>query len=202
MRETLRVLVSTLVPLAGFLFIFLGMKWHVLVAALIAVLLYFALYLFLKPVQRIGRVNVEDLKGGAELHQLMSEAQDDMRAIYTASQTVKDEDIKHKAARLHAFGNSILNYLSQNPDKISGSRRFFSYYLDTGANILTKYMKLAGSNPDSEQVRRLTPQTSQALDHLYQAFMGQFSKLMQNELMDVEADIELLEKTLKMEGMA
>ena len=35
---------------------------------------------------------------------------------------------------------------------------------------------------------------------LNQAFEKQFTRLMEGELMDVEADIALLEKTLKMEG--
>jgi hypothetical protein len=49
-------------------------------------------------------------------------------------------------------------------------------------------------------VQRLTPETARALDILQDAFMAQFNKLMQNEVMDVEADIDLLEKTLHMEG--
>jgi hypothetical protein len=38
------------------------------------------------------------------------------------------------------------------------------------------------------------------LDILQDAFMTQFNKLVQNEVMDVEADIGLLEKTLHLEG--
>ena len=42
--------------------------------------------------------------------------------------------------------------------------------------------------------------TKQALLALNRAFTGQFEKLMQNELMDMDADIRLLKQTMKAEG--
>lgn len=202
MRESLRVALATLAAAAAFLFLFLGQRWHLAVSALIALLLYGALYLMLKPSLRIGKVRVDSLRGGEELHRLMADAHEDMRSIYEASQTIRDAGIREKAAGLHQLGNSILAYLNQNPQKIGSARRFFSYYLDTGASILTRYMKLAAANPSSPQVQRLTPETDRAVDTLRRAFMGQFNKLIQNELMDVEADIELLESTLRTEDEA
>ena len=129
----------------------------------------------------------------------MSDAHDDMQVIFQASQRTLDAQIDVKAKKLYELGNRMLTYLGNNPEKISSARRFFSFYLDTGANILSKYMNLITSNPDSPQVQRLTPETARALDILHDAFMKQFNKLMQNEVMDVEADIDLLEKTLHLE---
>lgn len=200
MKESIRVTVSLLVSLAAFALLFFGLKWQIWVSAALALLLYGAVYLMGKPILRIGSVKVDSIKGGEELHQMMADAQDDMRTIYNASQSVRDQGVKDKALKLHQLGNSILSYLSENPGKIGSARRFFTYYLDTGAGILDKYMRLARTNPNSSQVQQLTPQTAQAMDILHDAFMGQFNKLMQNELIDVEADIRLLENTLKMEG--
>ena len=42
--------------------------------------------------------------------------------------------------------------------------------------------------------------TAESLPVLNKAFEKQFTHLMQGELLDVEADIELLKSTLKMEG--
>ena len=200
MKEGLRTILAFLAGAIAFLALFLLAKWHILVSAVIALLLYGAVFLLTKPTRRIGSTKVDSLKGGPELLQIMSDAHEDMQAIYRASQQVGDAAIKEKALKLHELGNRILAYLGQNPQKISSARRFFSFYLDTGANILTKYMNLMASNPDSERVQRLTPETGRALDILHKAFMEQFNKLVQNEVMDVEADIALLEKTLQMEG--
>ncbi|MGI6687772.1 MAG: 5-bromo-4-chloroindolyl phosphate hydrolysis family protein [Christensenellales bacterium] len=200
MKETTRTFLAFLTGLLAFLLLHFLANWHILVSGIIALLIYGAVFLLTKPVKRIGTTRVDSLKGGQELLQIMSDAHDDMQVIYKASQVTMDAQIDVKAKKLYELGNRLLTYLGNNPQKISSARRFFSFYLDTGANILTKYMNLITSNPDSPQVQRLTPETARALDILQDAFMTQFNKLMQNEVMDVEADIDLLEKTLHLEG--
>ncbi|MDI9520423.1 MAG: 5-bromo-4-chloroindolyl phosphate hydrolysis family protein [Bacillota bacterium] len=200
MKESTRAFLAFIAGLLAFALTYFRFTWPLPVSALIALLIYGAVFLLTKPVKRIGKTRVDNLKGGQELLQIMSDAHEDMQVIYKASEITMDGQIDMKAKKLHELGNRILTYLGNNPQKISSARRFFSFYLDTGANILTKYMNLVSSNPDSPQVQRLTPETARALDILYDAFMAQFNKLMQNEVMDVEADIDLLEKTLHMEG--
>lgn len=200
MSEALRSILGLLAGLGGFALLHFQVGWSVFVAAPIAIVLYFAVFYLTTPSLRIGKIKVDSLKGGEELHRLMSDASDDMQVIYRASQAAKDPDIRAKALRLHELGNQMLTYLGQNPQNIPQARRFFTYYLDTGSDLLGKYMKLTVGNPSSAEVQRLTPETSRALDILQEAFMGQFNKLMAHEVMDVEATIQLLEKTLKMEG--
>ncbi len=200
MKETIRAVLAFIVGASSFAILFFSAKWHILVCAMIALLMYGAVFLLTMPIKRIGKTRVDSLKGGQELLQIMSEAHEDMQVIYRASQQKTDAQIALKAGKLHELGNRMLTYLGENPKKIFSARRFFNFYLDTGANILDKYLKLTASNPDSPQVQRLTPETTRALDILQDAFMTQFNKLMQNEVMDVEADIDLLEKTLHLEG--
>lgn len=200
MKESTRTIIAFLAGLLTFFLLYHLICWHILISGLIALLVYGAVFLLTKPVKRIGKTRVDNLKGGTELLQIMSDAYEDMQVIHKASQLTLEADINVKAQKLYELGDRMLSYLSQNPQKISSARRFFSFYLDTGANILTKYINLITTNPDSPQVQRLTPETVRALDILHDAFMKQFNKLMQNEVMDVEADIELLEKTLHMEG--
>lgn len=200
MKESTRTFLAFLAGLLAFWLLYAKAYWNILVSGIIALLIYGAVFLLTKPVKRIGNTRVDNLKGGQELLQIMSDAHEDMQVIYKASQVTMNAQIDVKAKKLHELGNRMLTYLGNNPEKISSARRFFSFYLDTGANILTKYMNLMSSNPDNPEVQRLTPETARALDILYDAFMEQFNKLMQNEVMDVEADIDLLEKTLHMEG--
>ena len=49
-------------------------------------------------------------------------------------------------------------------------------------------------------VADILQKTAEALPVLNSAFEKQFAHLMQGELLDIEADIELLKSTLKMEG--
>ena len=88
----------------------------------------------------------------------------------------------------------------ENPDKIKLARRFFTYYLDTAAKLLTRYVDFQETELHSGEVADILQKTAEALPVLNSAFEKQFAHLMQGELLDIEADIELLKSTLKMEG--
>ncbi|NLJ64259.1 MAG: hypothetical protein GX337_02565 [Christensenellaceae bacterium] len=197
MKEKTRTTIAVIVSLIAYYVLHNMLFWNPLVSGIIAVVLYFAVFLLLKPVLRIGDTNVENIRGGEAMHRMMSDAHDDMQSIYMASQKIKDKDIKRKAEKLHELGSRILNYLNDNPSSIPEARRFFTYYLDTGQNILNKYMRLETSNPGSAEIKALSEKTSRGMDILYDAFTKQFSRLMRNELMDVEADIKMLEESLE-----
>lgn len=197
MKEKTRTTIAVIISLIAFYILSSVLKWNTLVAGLIAVVLYFAVFLLLKPVLRIGSTNVENIKGGETMHRMMSDAHEDIQSIYIASQNIRDKDIKQKAEKLHELGSRILKYLNDNPSSIPEARRFFTYYLDTGQNILNKYMRLETSNPGSAEIKELSEKTSRGMDILYDAFTKQFSRLMRNELMDVEADIKMLEESLE-----
>ncbi len=197
MKEKTRTTIAVIISLIAFYILSSVLKWNTLVAGLIAVVLYFAVFLLLKPVLRIGSTNVENIRGGETMHRMMSDAHEDIQSIYMAAQNIKDKDIKQKAEKLHELGSRILKYLNDNPSSIPEARRFFTYYLDTGQNILNKYMRLETSNPGSAEIKELSEKTSRGMDILYDAFTKQFSRLMRNELMDVEADIKMLEESLE-----
>ncbi|HHU02232.1 MAG TPA: hypothetical protein GXZ91_03740 [Christensenellaceae bacterium] len=197
MKEKTRTTIAVIISLIAFYILSSVLKWNTLVAGLIAVVLYFAVFLLLKPVLRIGSTNVENIKGGETMHRMMSDAHEDIQSIYLAAQKINNKDIKQKAEKLHELGSRILKYLNDNPSSIPEARRFFTYYLDTGQNILNKYMRLETSNPGSAEIKELSEKTSRGMDILYDAFTKQFSRLMRNELMDVEADIKMLEESLE-----
>lgn len=60
-------------------------------------------------------------------------------------------------------------------------------------------MELQDSSLDTAEVRRLKTDTDHALTVLKTAFEQQFQKLMRNEMLDMDAEIRLLEKTVEME---
>ena len=88
----------------------------------------------------------------------------------------------------------ILKYKRQ-PSSIPEARAFYILF-----RYRTEYIKqiyaFENSNPSAE-IKELSEKTSRGMDILYDAFTKQFSRLMRNELMDVEADIKMLEESLE-----
>lgn len=200
MKETSRMLVSSFAAAIVFLLLFLFFHWNLIVCILLCVGIYFGLFFLLKPSRKIAGIDVESMPGGEEIRQLLDDAQADLGDIDQAVKAIADPAVQQDAQALYATGTGILAYLNENPDKIKLARRFFTYYLDTAAKLLARYVDFQNTGLHSEEVTEILCKTAESLPVLNKAFEKQFTHLMQGELLDVEADIELLKSTLKMEG--
>ena len=130
----------------------------------------------------------------------LEQAREDFRSIGSAMEEIADQEMKEASVRLHATAGKILAYLEANPEKIMAARRFIDYYQDTASKLLNRYVELEESGLGTDEIKRLKGQTKQALLSLNQAFEGQFEKLMENELMDMDVEIRVLKQTMEMEG--
>lgn len=199
MNDTVRMIIAALSASALFLLLFLLLNWNLMVCILLCVGVYFGLFFLLKPSRKIAGMDVESLPGGEEMQKLLEDARADLLRIERAVHAIAASDVRRDGEELYAAGMRILDYLKENPDKIKLARRFFTYYLDTTAKILERYVEFQNTGLHSEEVEHILTKTAETLPVLNRAFEGQFTHLMQGELMDVEADLELLKSTLKME---
>ncbi len=200
MKDTARMLVSALAAAVLFLLFFLFLHWNVIVSILLCAGVYFGLFFLLKPNRKIAGIDVESMPGGEEIQKLLEDAKADLTEMQKAGKAIADPAVQANAGALSETGTRILAYLQENPDKIKLARRFFTYYLDTAAKLLARYVDFQNTGLHSEEVTEILQKTADALPVLNSAFERQFTHLMQGELLDVEADIELLKSTLKMEG--
>lgn len=176
----------------------LGLGW--IVSVILAAGVYGGLTLFTKPKRQLGGIDVEEIPGGQALEQKLAEARADFKSIGSSMESIEDPQMKLESRRLHETAGRILKYLEDHPEKIMTARRFIDYYQDTASKLLEKYVRLQKTGLSTKEADRLKGQTKQALLVLNRAFAGQFEKLMQNELMDMDADIRLLKQTMKAEG--
>ena len=79
------------------------------------------------------------------------------------------------------------------------ARRFLNYYLDTAAKLTSRYVEFQNTGLKSTEVENILNKTAESLLVLNSAFERQFTNLMHGELMDVEADISVLESMIHME---
>ena len=200
MNEIFRMIFSVVAAAVVFLALFLLLHWHLAACMLICIGVYFGLFMILKPSIKISGIDVEDLPGGEEIQDILNDAQNDLKEIYRAAKAINEPEVRKNAEILYNTGINILSYLKENPDKIKTARRFFNYYLDTAAKLLKRYVDFQDTGLRSEEVMEILGKTADSIPVMNKAFERQFTHLMEGELLDVEADIELLNSTLKMEG--
>ena len=199
-KEISVIALSFVFDLFFFYFLFGVLRWNFLFSAVLAVLLYMALTLLLKPARKIGKVKVETLRDGEHLSEKLEEARADLKSIERSMTKIRDLELKEESERLHRTAGNILKYLEENPGKIPQARQFIDYYQDTASQLLEKYVDLQNTGLNTEDTRRLKVQTEEAIRTLNEAFENQFQKLMSEELLDMEAELQLLRQTMKMEG--
>lgn len=192
-----QVIFATVASISLFLLIAFLLKWHVLIAAGLSIATYFGVYLIAKPKLKIGKIVVDDLPHGGELRRLIDDAYEDMEAIRLASGSITNIRIQEEAKRLYTMGSKILEYLSDQPEKIRLARRFLGYYLDASREILEKYLRFQDTKLRTEEVVKIVKSTEEAIPMMTLAFEKQFTNLMANELIDIEEDIRLLKLNLK-----
>lgn len=199
MKNKRQKISATIAGIVVFLICKLVFKSGLFAAVFLALIMYVFVYVRTKPKYKFGDVEIDSLAHSQEIEELLDAAYEDLRIIRSASVKARHKSIRDNARQLHITGNSILDYLKKNPKRILSARRFLSYYLDTAADILEKYFEIAATKVENEEMNKIYSQTNKGLIILNDAFEKQFLKLMENEFFDIEAEINVLEKTLKME---
>ena len=188
--------------LAGgfFLALLFLFHWNFFVDLILAAGAFFGLLLLLKPIRKIGRIRMDMLPEGETLSQQLEEAQKDFRCIEQSMQQIQEPALRQETQRLKQTAKNILAYLEKHPEKIKAARQFIDYYQETASSLLKKYIELQDTHLRTEDVMRLQGNTIKAMGTLNTAFDEQFQKLMRSEIIDMEAEIHLLEQTVKMEN--
>lgn len=151
-------------------------------------------------VKKIPKLKVDMLTDEMELKAMMDDAYEDLLQIQKGYRGAKHKSIQEKGEKLFKTGVNIFEHLRKNPAKIRQARRYLTYYLDTAASIMNKYVGFIDTKLHDSELEDIYQKTDKALDILNEAFNKQFVKLLQNEMMDMDVDIKVLEDTLRTEG--
>ncbi|MGN0131814.1 MAG: 5-bromo-4-chloroindolyl phosphate hydrolysis family protein [Lachnospiraceae bacterium] len=200
LKEMLGSLAAGIIAGAVFLGLLFGVKWNLFVDVVLAFGVFTGVSLVSKPRRKIGRINVDRIANGEELQRRLEEAMEDFASIEASMRKIEDVSVKEQVEKLKAIAENIIGYLEEHPEKIGQARQFIDYYQDTASSLLQKYVELQDSGLGTEEVKRLKANTSHALEKLNFAFEQQFQKLMRNEMLDMDAEIRLLDQTIKMES--
>lgn len=199
LRQNIAAIISAAASGAVFIILLFLLEWSIFIDIPVAIGTYAGLYLMTKPKRRIGNTDIEFIENGAELEQKLLEAKEDYENINKSIARIGDLQVKGEAEKLAETSSAIIEYLEKNPLKIRQARQFIDYYQDCATKLLSKYIGLQDANIETAEIIRLKKDTRSALCTLNKAFSGQFEKLMRGELTDMQAEIQLLEETVKME---
>ena len=120
-----------------------------------------------------------------------------LQGIDAAAQSIAVPEFAERLRRIIGIGNKILAEIERDPRDAARARRFLNIYLDSAERVTTEYARThrqIRKQPLEENFRTL-------LMEMENTFENQYAKLLENDLVSLDVDIEVLNARLKREGV-
>lgn len=120
-----------------------------------------------------------------------------LQGIDAAARSIAVPEFVERLRRIIAIGRNILLEIERDPRDASRARRFLNIYLDSAERVVAEYART------HRQVRNrpLEANFRQLLIDMEETFENQHQKLLENDLLSLDVDIEVLNARLKREGV-
>ena len=158
-------------------------------------------YLAAKQKQEELKKQAPKQERSAEAKALEEEANRILQQIRDCNDGIPEEAISQKISEMEKTAAAIFHYVGEHPHKLPEIRRFLSYYLPTTLKLLEAYKKFNDQPMPTEQQQETKKEIEDALDTVNKAFVNLLDSLMQEERMDVSADISVMKAMMEQEGL-
>lgn len=185
-----------------FFLFFVFLNLHLLPSITAAIISYIAAFFIFAKARKSYELKINtgsiDEKN---VRKILLEVKDKLNEIKVHSTAIKNGKIKNKIDEIANVVQKMYSNFEKDPEDIRKARQFILYYLESTAKIIRLYVELSSQDSNSKEIKASLERAETVLDVILHAFQVQHSRLLSNDVMDFNTEIEVLEKTLKMESM-
>jgi len=135
----------------------------------------------------------------AEARAVASEARDKLQRLNRARYRIQGApELTARIDAIKGWTEKILALIEEDPRDLRRARRFLAVYLDGAGEVADKYVALQ----DKGEAASFAPRFGELLAEMESVSAEQHAKLLQNDTLDLDVQIEVLSKRLKQEGVA
>lgn len=199
----LRFLLSMIAGIAsGYVFYDIIYSRSILLAILIGILIYYVTWRTVKSIQNRGKTPA--VKGdpfrSIQVEKAVKEGSERLRNIRSQTRLIADNEIAGKIQEICKTGLDIFDYIQKNPDDLTKAKQFINYYLDATEKIVKKYVELLNKKERNSEIDAAISNVESVLDSIKETYTKQLHNLLEDDLLDLNTEIKVLEKTIKLEG--
>lgn len=114
---------------------------------------------------------------------------------------IEDKNMQNDLIQIHDSVEKIISVVEKKPEKYKKVKTFFDYYLPVTINILRKYDEIENQRLISDESKDLMKSTQNMVKKINDSFKMQLSALYQDEIIDVDAEMKVIDSMLKSEGL-
>ncbi len=201
--------VRSFVTIFGGIFFFIALKTFLGYGTFLAILLAFLGFIALriawpkerKEVEAKSEISQEAGINPREAQRVIDECTDKVREIRAMTIRIRDNAIAEEVRGIARAAMNIVDNFRKDPKDIKRARQFVNYYLDATVKIVTRYVELSNAQVITPEVEKSLKKVEEIVQSIRKTFEKQHEMLLQDDLLDLDTEVEVLKKTMKLEGM-
>lgn len=136
------------------------------------------------------------------LERMMIQGQNYISELESLDEQITDEKISSQILQIIDVSNKIFIHINEHPEKVKDIKMFMNYYLPTTINIIKSYRDLSvQSTAKSKDIIEALSKIENMLDKSLEGFSSLHSSLFTEKVLDVSADITVLEDLMEQHGL-
>jgi len=136
-----------------------------------------------------------------ELKSIVRNGKEQVKRIEDVALKIMKHNVRVDILEICTTANDIFDDFVKDPKDIKVARRFTLYYLDTTERIVTKYQQLSNAPYLSDDAKSTLKNVENTLGMIKDTFRKQLKKLTENDVLDLDAEVKVLQNTIKQEGI-
>lgn len=131
----------------------------------------------------------------------LDQADATLRHIRQLNDAIPNPELSEKIQQIEDITAKIFKLLKEQPEKEAELRSFLSYYLPQTVKILELYAKLEDQGIEGDNIAEAKQKIEQMMDKVVDAYEAQLDKLFANDVLDISADLKVMEAMLAKDGL-
>lgn len=136
-----------------------------------------------------------------ELQSVIYQGKRAIADIRRLNDEIPDERISAQIDLIERLTAQIFDCVRKNPKKLSQIRQFLNYYLPTTIKLMEQYVTLQNQSLKTENITEGMQKIEDLLDKVIIAFQWQLDALFEADVVDITADIRVMEQMMASEGL-
>lgn len=166
----------------------------------------FAIYAVLKskfPGQTIEEEETQSAPdtGDKQLDEMIVQGRAAAARIRQLNARIPDEAVTATLNGIQDTSSRILARLEADKSQLGRCRQFLDYYLPTTVKLLEQYVQLQDQGQRTGNIDQAMGRIETMLDKIREAFSRQLDSLFESEMVDVTAEIAVMEQLLQSSGL-
>ncbi len=152
---------------------------------------------------RIVEVEIPEPKpdtGNAELDEAIEQGRYYVSEIKRLNDAIPDEKLSATLDEIEVLVQQIFRQVEREQNKLPKIRKMMNYYLPTTVKLVRKYAELQEQR-DLSSVNRMLDEIAGMLNTVNVAFRKQLDSLYEHDVIDITADIQVMEQMLAAQGL-